>query len=78
MDLPPTDPNLPQGQPLRSKTPEQLAHDQAFARSQVDAIIRPRAKPDDALPTWFTPAVILALILIVLGIVYTSLGHGVL
>ncbi|MDB4994137.1 MAG: hypothetical protein JWM74_1569 [Myxococcaceae bacterium] len=74
MDLPPTDPN----QPLRSKTPEQLAHDQAFARSQIDAVIRPRAKPDDSLPSWFAPAMILALILIVLGVVYTSLGHGIL
>ena len=74
MDLPPTDPN----QPPRPKTPEQLAHDQAFARSQIDAVIPPRAKPDDSLPSWFTPAVLLALILIVLGVVYTSLGHGIL
>ena len=74
MDLPPTDPN----KPLRSKTPEQLAHDQAFARSQIDAVIRPRAKPDEGLPSWFTPAVLLAVILIVLGIVYTQLRHGVL
>ncbi len=74
MDLPPPGAD----QPLRSKTPEQLAHDQAFARSQIDAVLPPRAKPNEGLPSWFTPAVLLALILIVLGVVYTSLGHGIL
>lgn len=84
MDLPPSG----------ARTPEQIAHDQAFARAQLDAMLgtsqRERDRERSGLVgtagasvargplRWLTSAVLFFLVVAILGMIATKIGRGIL